>query len=261
MKYTIINNLWDNYYIYKNFGLHLRNKINHYYYSPIKSVLKKHLKYNNNLELIEIGCGNSYWLPWFSKEYSYHINGIDTSIKGCHLAEERLNNAKCSGNIVCEDFFNYYNKMTSKYDILISMGFIEHFEDTNTILKLFKKYLKENSFLITSCPNTRSIIFQIQKFINRKIYNDHIKIDLDNLIKMHNINNYNIVYYSYLQPLDFSILDMNSLGPFGFLLKILIKILNVPLNYLFYFLDHFFNLKIQNKHMSSSMIVIATNIT
>src|SRR5574341_437658 len=56
------------------------------------------------VRLLEMGCGNSLWLPYFAKKLNYVVSGIDYTEDGCRLAEANLSAVGRQGDIYCRDF-------------------------------------------------------------------------------------------------------------------------------------------------------------
>ena len=58
------------------------------------------------VRLLEIGCGNSVWLPYFRKEHGFTIDGLDYSPVGCEGERRILEREKLEGTIHCADLFD-----------------------------------------------------------------------------------------------------------------------------------------------------------
>src|SRR5215207_3239913 len=43
--------------------------------------------------LLEVGCANSSWLPYFSQQFGFKIHGLDYSEIGCEQSRNILSNA------------------------------------------------------------------------------------------------------------------------------------------------------------------------
>lgn len=231
--------------------------VNTYYRSQVIEIISTFLPKTKNLALIEIGCGNSDWLPWFCLNYKYRVTGVDNSQLGCQLAREKLKRVSRDYAIYCEDLFYAYNIFKEEFDILFSFGVIEHFRNPSAVLNIFPKYLKANSLIITACPNTGSLIFSLQKYIDKRVYDSHKKFDLNQLVQHHSLSSFQVLCSRYTQFMDLSVLDFSNYGVIGLLLKSIIKTLNLPLLYFNLLLQKIFRINPQNKYLSTSMIVIA----
>jgi len=136
-------------------------------------------------KLLEVGCGGSIWLPYFSKEYDFKISGLDYSEQGCILAKKILENKDVSGQIICADFFKAPPKMVAAFDVVISFGLVEHFEYTGSCLKAIKKYLAPGGLLITFIPNMVGFTGFLQKIFNKQVYDLHVVMNSKSLKAAH----------------------------------------------------------------------------
>jgi cyclopropane fatty-acyl-phospholipid synthase-like methyltransferase len=105
-----------------------------------------------NTKLLEIGCARSAWLPYFAKEFGFKVYGVDYSELGCEQALQILSNEGMEGEIVCSDFFSPPESMIGQFDVVVSFGVLEHFQDAQGCILAFSKYLKRNGIMITNIP-------------------------------------------------------------------------------------------------------------
>ena len=249
--------IWRKYYKYKNLFLPIKKFINSLFSKELKDILSNYLIHDKNIHLIEIGCGNSDWLPYFNLNFGYSVAGLDYEEHACELAEEKLKKkGVLNYKIYCGDFFEYYQKIDQKYDILISFGVVEHFENPSEIIRIFTQYMKADSLIITVCPNTKGIAMKLQKYIDKRIYNFHKKFSLEDLIKFHVDNNIEEIFSGYIEYMSFNNLDFVNYGIVGLFLKAIIKVLNAPIVYIFYIIKKFFRFNINDRYFSGSMIFI-----
>ncbi len=127
--------------------------------------------------LLEVGCGNSVWLPYFSKQYKLKVDGLDYSEYGCTQARQILKRDNIEGEVFCGDLFNPPAQLIGKYDYVLSMGVVEHFSDTTIVLKSLSSMLKEGGVLITTLPNHSGLLGFVQKILNKPIYDIHKILD------------------------------------------------------------------------------------
>lgn len=135
----------------------------------------------SKMDLLEIGCAKSIWLPYFAKEMNFKVTGLDYSPNGCELSRQILKKNNVSGEIICADLFEPPKDMLGKYDVIVSFGVVEHFKDTATCLKAISKFLKPGGLLITSVPNLVGWNGSIQKLVNQPVLDIHELIDTNRL--------------------------------------------------------------------------------
>ena len=199
--------------------------------------LFKGLLGKGNKKILEIGCAKGKQLIYFSKEFGYEVCGIDYSEKGVALAKQNLKIAGVEGTILCEDIFQTSFKEKS-FDIVYSMGLIEHFEDPADIIDTHIKLLKKGGTLIITIPNFKdSVYFTLLKMLGKE----------KRLLETHNLdimdkNRLNEL----LQNRDIKVLALDYFGPFDLTLSFseikakpmlyLMHLLNQLLGYVTYFI-------------------------
>ncbi|HQU99888.1 MAG: class I SAM-dependent methyltransferase [Bacteroidia bacterium] len=139
----------------------------------------------NDKLLLEVGCGNSVWLPYLAKQYGFKIYGLDYSNYGCETERAILKRDFVEGEIIIGDMFNPPVNLLNKFDFVISMGVIEHFSDTTQVVKSLSSFLKPDGVLITTLPNHAGILGWLQKVFNKPVYDIHFildKTDIENSV-------------------------------------------------------------------------------
>lgn len=182
------------------------NRCFHEYFGQIFS--------NMNLlgkKLLEIGCARSVWLPYFAKEFSFEVYGIDYSEIGYQQAMQILSNEGVKGEIVCADFFSPPGSMLKAFDVVVSFGVLEHFKDTTACIAAFSKFLKPGGLLITNIPNLCGLNGLIQKMINRPIFDIHILFNTNALMQAHRINGLRVISCDYFLFANLGVLNFENL--------------------------------------------------
>ncbi len=162
------------------------------------------------LRLLEVGCGDSVWLPYFNLEFGYQVDGIDYSEAGCDLARQNLSRADAQGNVFCQDMFHLDPSLDQKYDLLISFGVIEHFEQPAHVIGLLSRLLKPGGRMFTYIPNLESVAARVMRVLDRSFYDSHFIIQMPELENGHTQNGMIVEHSLYLQFLDFSILGFTT---------------------------------------------------
>ncbi|MEA4919242.1 hypothetical protein SDC9_139731 [bioreactor metagenome] len=148
---------WDNYW-------------NNYQYDkiPKKVVFEGFMpKLTWGQDFIEIGG-----FPGVFAAYFYQRGIHDVTILDFHINEDIVRNFEKinglpEGAIRCidNDFFAFSSDR--KYDIVFSSGFIEHFEDTQDVIKRHVDLLSERGQLLILIPNFLGLNGKIQQWYDR----------------------------------------------------------------------------------------------
>ena len=158
-----------------------------------------------NKKLIEIGCGNSVWLSYFAKQFQFNVAGIDYSEFGCEQTRKILSRDNINGSIHFGDLFNPPVELKNKFDIVCSFGVVEHFNNTEDVLKHIGEFLNEDGLLVTTIPNLCGITGWLQKWMNKPVYDIHKVMTLKN-IQTHIENaGFAIIKSELLNPISFGV--------------------------------------------------------
>lgn len=222
-------------------------------------IFKSLFKLDKSKKFLELGAGGSIWLPYFAKEFEFEVYGIDYSKTGCELAKRNLNLAGVKGHIFCEDFFQSANRWKGFFDVILSFGVVEHFDKPVEIIKIMKNLLKTDGLglVITVVPNADGLPFQLQKIIDRDVYNVHKIFSLVDLSSYHNEAGMHVILSRYLQFMDLGIINYQRIvkGKLNKWGARAITGINLPILYLQKALCLF----PQSKRLCSFMIVVAKN--
>lgn len=174
------------------------NREDEYGYSITMKFIHQVLKNNSFSTFLEVGCGSSGWLPYFSKKYDYHISGLDYSEIGCKLCEENLKMQNIEyGDIFCSDLFDDNCTQGRNYDIIFTYGVIEHFDEPEEVIKKLTKHLNSSGIIITLVPNLNGMMGLLSKIFVPDIYHMHKVITKKKLLKYHISSNLQNVKTNY----------------------------------------------------------------
>jgi 2-polyprenyl-3-methyl-5-hydroxy-6-metoxy-1,4-benzoquinol methylase len=179
-------------------------------------------------KLLEIGCARSATLPYFAKEFGFEVTGIDYSEVGCEMAQAILEEEGIKGTVLCEDFFTPSDTLKEQFDVVVSFGVAEHFQDTAGCISAFSRFLKPGGIIITNIPNMVGIVGYIQKVINRPIFDIHVPIDKEALLREHKKLGLKLLNCNYFMSTNFGVCNLNGIPvgkPVWYIKKIIIAML------------------------------------
>lgn len=166
----------------------------------------------SNTALLEIGCANSAWLPYFVKEFGFMVYGIDYAEAGVQQAAQILQNEKVTGQVICANAFAPPEALLGKFDVVISFGVVEHFDDTAACLTAFARFLKPGGLLFTLAPNLTGLAGWIQKTVDRSTYDIHLPIDSVALQAAHARAGLEVLRCGYFLFANFGVCNLNGLS-------------------------------------------------
>ena len=162
------------------------------------------------VRLLEFGCGNSQWLPYFARHYSYQVAGVDYSEAGCRLAAMNLEIAGAQGDVYCRDFAQLGTELEDAFDVGLSLGVVEHFEDTASIVGTFARCVKPGGILITTVPNLTGGMGRIVARMDRDVFAGHKPVSAEDLAAAHRACGLRPVCVTYLGLLSLGMLNWST---------------------------------------------------
>jgi len=137
------------------------------------------------LRLLEVGCAKSAWLPYFAREFGFSVAGLDYSPNGCEMSREVLKANGIAPDVVCADLFAPPDSLLGQFDVVVSFGVVEHFDDTAGCLMAVSKFVKPGGLVITNIPNMVGLVGAVQKALNRPVFDIHQPIGSERLRAAH----------------------------------------------------------------------------
>jgi 2-polyprenyl-3-methyl-5-hydroxy-6-metoxy-1,4-benzoquinol methylase len=127
-------------------------------------------------KILEVGCAPGKKLVKFAKTFGYEPYGIDFSNPGIESTRELfITNGFNPENVTCADFFNekFLSNYKGFFDVVVSMGFIEHFTEADRVVERHIQLLREGGVLLISIPNLRGINYALTYLLNREALKLH----------------------------------------------------------------------------------------
>jgi len=145
--------------------------------------IKEHLK---NGEILDVGCADGLMAKELAKSFK-HITAIDGSEELINMAKQyKLKNV----DFVYSLFEEFEPKI--KFDSVILSDILEHVKNPIHLLKLAKKWVKDNGIILILCPNANSIHRNIGAMANmlkniHKLNKSDIKVGHRRVYDIHSL--------------------------------------------------------------------------
>ena len=223
----------------------------------IAEIIEKYLPLGDiNHKALEIGCAPGKWMLLLYEKLNYTVNGfeyVDIAAKKtienlslCDVPAERY-------NVLTADFLTQIP--TPEYDIVLSLGFIEHFDDYTNIFNKHLSYTKKGGYTVIGLPNFRGINYYIQLFIDKisgsKIIENHniSMMDKDIIQSMLINSKKEIIFLDYLGGFESALFNLNDIkNP---ILRFIMKVFVKSISFIFP--------RSRNKYISSYILFIVRN--
>ena len=180
-----------------------------WFYQEFHSLWRAHLPgaASNPLRLLEIGCAQSRWLPYFAREWGYTVAGLDYSELGCAQSRDLLTREGVTGNIYHQDMFLPASHQLEDFDLVLSNGVVEHFEDTAAVLRQMAAYLRPGGLVLTIVPNFTGWLGMLQSLVSPDILAIHRLLNREDLAAAHAGAGLSVQFCDYLSFLHFSVVN------------------------------------------------------
>ena len=160
--------------------------------------------------VLEIGGGDARLLAWLAKTHpSGRFAVLDRSSKGCSLARSRARNEKVPLDVYEGDMFAPPAELVGAFDVVISLGLIEHFQDTSEAIAAKRVFLKPGRVMFSLIPNLASPIYRyLTRRWSVRVLNMHVVLSLAKLVQAHMKAGLEVIDYGYLGSVEFGMLSM-----------------------------------------------------
>ena len=188
---------WDSYF-YKR-----QNKLRAVESVPFTDIFERYLDPDSGKTILEIGCADSDFLCYLAKRYGYKAYGIDYSDAISKTADIFKFNNLAEPTLYKEDFFNW--NPDKQFDVVCSFGFIEHFENLDTVIAKHAELVSDNGKIIITLPHFAHGQYLLHWLIDRENLKKHnTKImNLNSIRGAIEKNNLKIEHLSYYKTFGF----------------------------------------------------------
>jgi L-malate glycosyltransferase len=161
------------------------------------------LENNSKKSCFEIGCCPGQYLAVFG-ELGYELNGIDFSDNINTVSNWMKEQGYRTGNFYNQDFLKF--DTADQYDIVLSLGFIEHFTNWDEILMKHLSLVKQNGYLVIEAPN---FIYGFQNWLHKNLDKESYKrhytpaMDIEKWAVILERNNFEIIFKGYFGKFDY----------------------------------------------------------
>lgn len=220
----------------------------------IKELLKffdKNLPVTPGLTLLEVGGAYGYYLLYLTRHFGYKAFSLDYSQVGNQQTLETFAKAKVPVEVFERDLFAD-NSDLPKFDIVYSLGFIEHFDDSLNVVARHLDLLKPGGILLLGVPNYSGIYRKVLHRLAPSIEQTHNMktMDLANWKVFADKLPIDVIFEGYIggfEPLNMKKMEIKTVG--NHLIYNFVRILMVLFSFQMQFLRRF-----NSKHFSGYLV-------
>jgi 2-polyprenyl-3-methyl-5-hydroxy-6-metoxy-1,4-benzoquinol methylase len=187
-------------------------------------ILPKHLPQKKGLKVLEVGSAPGNTLIRLKEAFGFVPYGVEYSESGVELNRKNFMEHNIDpANVIHADFFSskFQEEHKGYFDIVISVGFIEHFDNVQDVIRNHTNLLADGGHLVVIIPNIRGINYLFGYLFNKKILPLHNmaimrKSEFDGLFNTQLLDTKLCNYYG---TFDFVIFNTREGSPLRFLLS------------------------------------------
>jgi len=129
-------------------------------------IFDKHLQPDSSKTVLEVGCAGGEYLCYLAKRFGFLPYGVDYSDEIKKTTDLFVFNGMPAPDLHQGDFFSWQPDRT--FDVVFSIGFIEHFEDTRMVIKKHLDLLAPGGKLIITLPHFAHLQYFFHWMIDRE---------------------------------------------------------------------------------------------
>ncbi|WP_406825121.1 methyltransferase domain-containing protein [Pedobacter sp. KACC 23697] len=159
---------WVNYWESKK-GIAVQLPANYLFHRQLADVIRK----DKVKTAIELGGFPGYYAVFLKKYFQLDVTLLDYFVHPPVVHELLAKNSLTEKDIhiIETDLFNYTPE--KQYDLVLSCGLIEHFNDTADIINRHIAFIKPGGTLFITLPNFKAVNGWFQKNFDRENYDKH----------------------------------------------------------------------------------------
>jgi len=126
----------------------------------LTNALERHAPVTNGQRVLEVGCAPAKWLVFYAERFGADVEGVEYTGRGASLSRMNLELTRVRGKIHHSDFFRIE---PSRFDLVLSLGFIEHFDDIEAAFARHVEFVAPSGRLVIGVPNYRGLNRWLQR--------------------------------------------------------------------------------------------------
>jgi SAM-dependent methyltransferase len=160
--------------------------------------------------VLEAGCADSTILIYVSSELHFQVAGIDYSPNGCDRFRQRLAEAGVAAHVECCDLFDPPQALLGKFDALLSFGLVEHFTDTERVIRALAGFVRPGGRMLTLVPNMRGAVGWVQRLAGPAIFAVHEALSPSDLATANRTAGLSVIEADYMLPIGFGVVNYHE---------------------------------------------------
>ena len=152
------------------------------WFRDLHRLFLKFLPEDREIRLLEVGCYPGRYMWYFQRYWGYRVSGMEYIDWLCEQTQDNLQANGIEGEVIYGDLFSYRPATAeSRWDVVVSLGLIEHFENSVEVIQKHLDLLKPGGYLVLVIPNHRGINGRILKIVSVERFKIHNRMGYEEI--------------------------------------------------------------------------------
>lgn len=147
---------WDQYWAELQLPLVVKRNRHTLYLNAILDAFDRFFPRDDTLTALELGGAPGQYLAYLHRRYGYRVSCLDYSTVGCAGTKENFRLLDIPVDVYEADLFDESVTLPS-FDIVYSLGLIEHFDSQSSVVRQHVRFLKPGGLLVLGVPNFQGV--------------------------------------------------------------------------------------------------------
>lgn len=140
--------------------------------AAILGVLDEHAGRGAHRSVLEIGGAPGAFAAHLQRRFGHEVTVLDNSPVGVELTRRNFELLNVDGHVLERDLFSAEQPIP-QFDVAFSLGLIEHFGDTESVVRAHLAYVKPGGTLIIGCPNLLGVNGVLMRQLSPSVFDWH----------------------------------------------------------------------------------------
>ena len=199
---------WDSYWSSVSLPAEITRRPGRFYLNAILDVFDRFVPKSPGQTVLEVGGAPGQYLAYMHRAFGAEVHCLDYSAMGCSKAEENLALLNIPGCVHRVDLFDP-DVSLGPFDVVYSLGFIEHFSNLVPVVARHLALLKPGGLLILGAPNFLGVNRWFLSRLAPELLAKHnlLAMDVDNWAQFEDTLGLLPIWKGYVGGFEPSILD------------------------------------------------------
>lgn len=178
VKALVSQKNWDKYWSKISLPLEVSKTKRSSDLNEILKVFDRFLPRNRRFSVLEIGGAPGQYLAYMTKNFPCSITSLDYSTIGCSQTKKNFQLLRLKGTVYQRNLFSDLSDLPL-FDIVYSLGFVEHFFNVQKVIQRHLCLLKPGGLLLVGVPNFQGINHFLARILRPEVLKNHNLLAMD----------------------------------------------------------------------------------